>query len=326
MISTEDSDLFVATCDDCNTTKTYFTSQGVAFFKLSHEGHKLRVKEPWLFSSPADKRDTASGQVGEDAPAVTAELTEPVAGEEGEPRDYLARVSLGNLVVDVVDDVKGRCVKLYGISGGLERFTKEFAMDKLHELNELLESGEYRDASSGSLYTWTPDKIDISDDVAGMLNEPPAQESPARGGATPQGAAPAKRAEVPAPPKPQARQQTAVKPLSAPEPPGEVLLGKLSYIQPGEGYLAEGIRVSKVLRKFRWNTEPPYVIGALFDDLVSVQSQTGRMEAGVVAAVSGLGYTFVGFEAPSGVVTAWFRRNDPQDSPAAADAAPGPQA
>ena len=326
MISTEDADLFEATCDDCNTTKTYFTSQGVAFFKLNHEGHKLRVKEPGSQPAPAHETDAAADSVDEEAPAATAGPTGPVSGGQREAMDYLARVSLGNLVVDVVDDVKGRCVKLYGVSGGLERFTKEFAMDELPKLNALLESGEYRDPSSGSLYTWSPDKIDISDDVAGMLNEPPAQEAPAKVGATPPGGAPPKRAEVTALPKQQAGQQSKVKPLSAPEPSGEVLLGKLSYIQPGEGYLSEGVRVSRILRKFRWNTEPPYVIGALFDDLVSVQSQTGRMEAGVVAAVSGLGYTFVGFEAPSGVVTAWFRRNDPQDAPAAADAEPGPQA
>ena len=46
MMTTENSDLYEVTCVDCNTTKSYFTAQGVSYFKLNHEGHKFKVKTP----------------------------------------------------------------------------------------------------------------------------------------------------------------------------------------------------------------------------------------------------------------------------------------
>ena len=91
--------------------------------------------------------------------------------------------------------------------------------------------------------------------------------------------------------------------------PDGVLLGKRSYVQEGDEYKRESVRISKVLRKFRWNTEPPYVLGAVFDDLICVQSQTGMIESLLIEQVKKLGYTFVAVEAPGGIVGAWFRKD-----------------
>ena len=92
----------------------------------------------------------------------------------------------------------------------------------------------------------------------------------------------------------------------------DLLLGKLSYLEEGEEFRAEALRVSKALRKYRWNTEPPYVIGAMFDDLISIQSQTGMIKAEAIEGIRALGYSFVAIEAPAGVVTAWFRKDGDQ--------------
>jgi hypothetical protein len=320
MMSEEKSDLFEATCLDCNTTKSYFTAQGVGYFKLNHEGHRVRVREPGSEGKEDGKREARPEPAAvkeeplvADEPAVVK--AEPArkavapshAGRAAETPTARGPVRLGNLVVDVVDEGKGQAVKVFGVAGGMERFTREFRIDEVDQLNAFLESGEFEDGASGAAYTWSPDKIDISMDVVKVLEEPkpaPAarepqveveQEAPAEAGAP--GTAPA---------PPQVVRTAEELPDQA--QPEEVLLGKLSYIQPGDGYREESARVSKVLRKYRWNTEPPYVIGAMFDELMSIQSQTGMIKASAIEAVSKLGYDFVAIEAPAGVVTAWFRK------------------
>jgi hypothetical protein len=235
-----------------------------------------------------------------------------------------------------VDEEKGRTVKVYGIAGGLERFSKDFELSDANGLNSFLESGLFADDTTHTSYTWSPDKIDLSIDVVKMLEEP---QTPRK---EPEMVVEQKEMvveqkemvveEVPAPTpvlveevaEPEPVRPVMTVPEQKPAKPAvsqaeaaseEVLLGKLSYIQPGDEYQKEGVRISKLLRKFRWNTEPPYVIGAMFDNLVSVQSQTGMIKASAIEAITKLGYTFVAIEAPSGTVTAWFRKQGEADEP-----------
>ena len=305
MMSPENKDLYEATCLTCNVSKSYFTAQGVNFFKTSHEGHEVKI------SGPDDKEpaEAVKEPPRVEAPPARVAIEQP----KREQPVFQARASepirLGNLVVDVVEEDQGRAVMVYGIAGGRERFTKEFAISKVDELNSFLESGMYVDAPTGTTYTWSPDKIDLSIDVARIIESPAAAE-PGVSQRVPAGTS-QKRDPTVAKPAPKQEQKLVVPRKDEPQAPTEeMLLGKLSYIQPGEKYAEESVRVSKVLRKFRWNTEPPYVIGALFDDLVSVQSQSGMIKSSVIAAMGKIGYTFVAVEAPSAVVTAWFKKND----------------
>jgi hypothetical protein len=201
MMSEEKSDLFEATCLDCNTTKSYFTAQGVGYFKLNHEGHRVRVREPGSEGKEDGKREARPEPAAvkeeplvADEPAVVK--AEPArkavapshAGRAAETPTALGPVRLGNLVVDVVDEGKGQAVKVFGVAGGMERFTREFRIDEVDQLNAFLESGEFEDGASGAAYTWSPDKIDISMDVVKVLEEPKPAPA-AREGATPQDSA-----------------------------------------------------------------------------------------------------------------------------------------
>ncbi len=91
-----------------------------------------------------------------------------------------------------------------------------------------------------------------------------------------------------------------------------LLLGKFSFIKGGESYNAEAIRISNSLREFRWKVEPPYVIGALFDDNLSIQSNTGVVSREMIMGIEQLGYNFVAVESPKGVMTAWFKKEGTQ--------------
>ncbi len=91
-----------------------------------------------------------------------------------------------------------------------------------------------------------------------------------------------------------------------------LLLGKFSFVKEGERYRKEALRISNVLKTFRWNVQPPYVIGALFDDNLSIQSSTGVVSREVIMGVEQLGYYFVAVESPKGVMTAWFKNEGVQ--------------
>ena len=321
VLSEEGSDLFEATCLDCNSTKSYFTAQGVGYFKLNHEGHKIRVREPSREGKEEDEAARApvamDAEVGVEQPAVSqrgASASERIPMGNG-------AVRLMNLVVDVVDEESGRAVKVFGIAGGVERFTKEFTFKQADDLNVFLESGVFADPATGMTYTWSPDRIDISMDVVKMIEAPREEPvAPAVLEAEPMPVS-VQEVEVEVPKAPVVPTHTAAAELpKAQAPAEEVLLGKLSYVQPGAEYRDASVRISKVLRKYRWNTEPPYVIGAMFDDLMSIQSQTGMIRASAIQAVAELGYEFIAIEAPSGVMTAWFKKKDggeriPDDGP-----------
>ena len=332
MMTTENSDLYEVTCLDCNITKSYFTAQGVNYFKLNHRGHKIQVKgsagsaeqergDPVappriveMVEKPAADPVEAPVEIRIEEPLPEPE--EPVEVQDEAPSTQVLpedRIRLGNLVVDVVDEGSERAVKIFGIANGRERFTKSFDISKINELNGFLESGVFYDDSSRLTYVWTPDKVDLSIDVATMIDSPPSAPEvvPEPVTVRPQGEevrAPERKAPaVKAPPKAVPAPPAAARTQPVPE---DVLLGKRSYIQEGDDYAQECVRVSKVLRKFRWNTEPPYVIGAVFDDQVSVQSQNGTIKGSLLEEVKKLGYTFVAIEAPGGIVSAWFKKDE----------------
>lgn len=347
MMSTEKPEVFEVTCLDCGTTKTYFTEQGATYFKLNHQGHNLKVKEegaqggkqastetaveakPAQAAQPVQAAQPAKPEVvpppepvqqpRPEEKAAPAPVPEAPLHERREPAPIDATpapVRLSSLVVDVVDNGEGRVVEVYGVAGGKERFSKKFYMRDLNNLNLLLESGGYTDPSTLASFVWSPEKIDLSEDVVRMLDESAAGSTATKGGAggarvvaqTAEMSPTRQPVRVPAPAlKPGAPITSGSPSKSVSEEP---LLGKLSYVQPGDEYALECLRVSRVLRKFRWNTELPYVIGAMFDDLLSVQSQTGSVKGELIEAVEEIGYTFVAIESPSGIVTAWFRRKD----------------
>jgi hypothetical protein len=99
-----------------------------------------------------------------------------------------------------------------------------------------------------------------------------------------------------------------IKPSSTTDQAKVLLLGKFAFVKDEKSYMDEAGRVSTVLKTFRWKIEPPYVIGALFDENLAVQSNTGIMTREVLMGVEQLGYNFVAMESAKGLLTAWFKK------------------
>ncbi|HKW05788.1 MAG TPA: hypothetical protein VJN71_10850 [Nitrososphaerales archaeon] len=99
-----------------------------------------------------------------------------------------------------------------------------------------------------------------------------------------------------------------IKPSSSIDQTKALLLGKFAFVKDEKFYMDEAEKVSTVLKTFRWKIEPPYVIGALFDENLAIQSNTGIITREVIMGVEQLGYNFVAMESAKGLLTAWFKK------------------
>jgi hypothetical protein len=87
-----------------------------------------------------------------------------------------------------------------------------------------------------------------------------------------------------------------------------LLLARSSYIGESAEKRIEALRVSRALKEFKWNVEPPYVIGIMVDDNLSVETNIGVISSSLTARVEKLGYKFVAINAPQGSPVAWFKK------------------
>jgi hypothetical protein len=125
--------------------------------------------------------------------------------------------------------------------------------------------------------------------------------------------------------KPAPKAAPASAPLSAPaakparKDDETILLAKSSYIQEGEENRREAIRISKILKAFRWNVEPVYTIGVILDDNLSIETNKGEITGDLVKQIEGMGYKLSGLNANSGRPTAWFKKKPSLRVPVVAD-------
>jgi hypothetical protein len=116
--------------------------------------------------------------------------------------------------------------------------------------------------------------------------------------------------------KPALPSQQEVSPAEKPKKNHEtLLLAKSSYIQEGEESMSEALRISKILKAFRWNVEPVYTIGVIVDDNLSIETNKGEISGALVKQIEKAGYKLSAVTASSTKPTAWFKRKPSQDLP-----------
>lgn len=293
------------TCTTCGITKAFYTPHGVRYFELSHLNHEVRKGKPETEElEPMEKEETVE---------ATPEPLEDEAPVE------LPTVQVDKFVVSLVKSgpEKKQSLRVRGI-GPEEKdlFVLNFPVEKASEVRALIEEGEYTEDEIPPMgrFTWTPQLLDVSDQASSLLGlHKPANgvESPKEVVPVPEAAQAETVAEVT---QPEAN-ATVVATIPRRDTKKEVplLLAKSSYIQENEDNRNETTRISKVLMEFRWNTAPPYGINMLFDDNMSIESNTGVISAGLVKKIEEIGYKFVAFEASQGAPTAWFKKNRKED-------------
>jgi hypothetical protein len=256
---------------------------------LNHLGHRLsagRVK----------KEEEAESKAG---------------GEGGEERGAEA-LKASRLVVDVSKRGEAGETELLvaGFCEDGQGFERSFPLSRVREVRELLLRREFTD-NEGRVFSWDESAVDLSREAEETLRalegeraEPRHVENAVKKRAVLNAAA--RRSTV--------EDANAVQ--QAERAPGRLLLAKSSHVQQGEDYEREAERVSKVLKAFRWKIEPTYTIGVLFDDNLSIVTNTGLISKGLILAVESLGYTLVAITAESGKPTAWFKRSEERSSQA----------
>ncbi|MCS4539438.1 MAG: hypothetical protein HYU03_01945, partial [Thaumarchaeota archaeon] len=299
------------TCITCGITKAFYTPHGVRYFELSHLNHEVR------------KGKTETEELEPMAKEEAAEATPEPLEDEGPVE--LPTVQVEKFVVSLVTSgaEKKQSLRVRGI-GPEEKdlFVLNFPAEKASAVRALIELGEYIEDEIPPMgrFTWTPELLDVSDQVSSLLGlhkpgneaESPKEVVPVTEVvAVPEPAQAEKAEEVT---QPEAK-VAAVPAIQRREIKKEVplLLAKSSYIQENEENRNEATRISKVLMEFRWNIAPPYGINVLFDDNMSIQSNTGVISAGLVKKIEEIGYKFVAFEASHGAPTAWFKKNGKED-------------
>jgi hypothetical protein len=94
-----------------------------------------------------------------------------------------------------------------------------------------------------------------------------------------------------------------------------LLVSKSWYIQGGTANRNEAVRISTVLKEFRWKVEPMYTIGVMLDDILSIESKQNQMDRKVIKGVEDAGYRLTAVTADQGKVVAWFKKKQPTDKP-----------
>ena len=118
--------------------------------------------------------------------------------------------------------------------------------------------------------------------------------------------------EPPMPPAPalaKARMKEAPVTHAEQKDDGYLLVSKSWYIQGGTGNRDEAVRVSKVLKEFRWRVEPIYTIGVILDDMLCIETSRNQISRTLISRVEGAGYRLTAVTIEQGKPVAWFRKH-----------------
>jgi hypothetical protein len=72
--------------------------------------------------------------------------------------------------------------------------------------------------------------------------------------------------------------------------------------------MKEAVRISRLLRPFRWKVEPAYTIGVIVDDILSVETANGEIGGDMTKQIEGAGYKLSRVSLEKGQPVAWFRK------------------
>lgn len=88
-----------------------------------------------------------------------------------------------------------------------------------------------------------------------------------------------------------------------------LLVSRTWYIEGGSKNMSEAVRISKLLRPFRWKIEPAYTIGVMVDDILSIETANGEIEGEMTKKVEAAGYSLSRFTVEKGKPVAWFKKS-----------------
>jgi hypothetical protein len=142
--------------------------------------------------------------------------------------------------------------------------------------------------------------------VAAVLSPSPEPEASAK-------LSPESR-QASAPAGPEAKEVVATRSIEGPqqakvEEDNYLLVSRSWYIEGGSKNMGEAVRISRILRPFRWTIEPAYTIGVMVDDILSVETANGEIGGDMTKEIEGAGYKFSRVSVEKGKPVAWFKKD-----------------
>lgn len=307
-------------CSSCGVSDSFYSSMSVKRFRLEHLGHEVT-------------------EVEIDAPTAWG------ATESPNVRQNDGKVRLLKVLVELVT-LPAYPAPVFTITGVREDLKSAFVQvvspSQRDQVRETLEKGKYLDSgSSDTVYVWEPKSVSFSKDAnlamsfgpssaAGsrLTEVDPTVEEPFRAGASPgsddphETQMPASGGASPSPwpeskaaaPATSGAREGAAPSLRDGHPQGKVdddsylLVSSSGYIEEGAENMSEAVRISRLLRPFRWRVEPAYTIGVIVDDILSVETANGEISGDVTKQIEGAGYRLSRVSVEKGRPVAWFKR------------------
>jgi hypothetical protein len=87
-----------------------------------------------------------------------------------------------------------------------------------------------------------------------------------------------------------------------------LLVSRAGYIEKGPEKKSEAVRISRLLRPFRWRIEPAYTIGVIVDDILSIEAANGEIGGDLTKQIEGAGYRLSRVSVEKGKPVAWFKK------------------
>ncbi|MEM3267168.1 MAG: hypothetical protein QXR69_00585 [Conexivisphaerales archaeon] len=207
-------------------------------------------------------------------------VEDPLNNEVKQTREDKS-ATLEKLYVEMipVDGNDVALIQVTGISPSGIAFVVNFPRERIKDVAKLLSEQSYIRSEGGVVerFVWGKEAVEISNEVANLLGSIPIQQE---------------KKEI---------REEVVRVKQDVEKTAEK-----AEVQP----MTQDIKdtITKVLDSYRWNTQPPYRVGVIMNDILSIETSTGIISRGLIEKIERLGYTFTAINIQEGTPVAWFRK------------------
>src|SRR2546422_5254032 len=162
MPAKESSAHYEAFCATCQINKTFLTPQGINFFRISHEGHNIEIRQPEGGESiePEPSTIAVSPLIGAPAKRTPALLPDDNSKET---------IELKRLSIDIVDNEGHDVFRVIGFSGNFHTFFRTFELTEVSEVEKFANGGMHVD-EYGNEYRWKSDNVEPTMQVKDLMN------------------------------------------------------------------------------------------------------------------------------------------------------------
>jgi hypothetical protein len=291
-------------CKTCGVSDSFYSNISVEQFKLRHAGHEAVGGTAPVQAPPARAKEVSPSEDPAGPKAGTPVLRVMVSLE---PASTLGQPVVG--VRGLTEDAE-------------EAFSAMMPFDEAAKANEILAKRQFDDYVTGRRYVWEESAVEYEPDAKEALSLPsieptdPATAEAERVTGTDASVAAStaevERPEVSAPiPSPaSSKAMQLVIPQKEEEDDERLLVSKSWYIHGVNGNREEAVRVSKVLKAFRWRVEPVYTVGVMLEDMLSIETSRNQISRALIDRVEGAGYRLSAVTVELGKPVAWFKRNE----------------